>query len=68
MNPDRTADNSDLATQQEQVFLAAAMSHRKPEGPIACGHCLNCEEPLPRGARWCDADCRTDWEKREAQS
>lgn len=31
----------------------------------AVGHCLNCEEPLADGMRWCDADCRDDFLKRE---
>ncbi|QXO10346.1 hypothetical protein [Proteus phage vB_PmiM_ZX7] len=33
----------------------------------AIGHCLNCEEPLADGMRWCDSDCRDDflkWENR----
>lgn len=33
----------------------------------AIGNCLNCEEPLDEGLRWCDADCRDDflkWENR----
>lgn len=68
MQADRTADLSDLATQQEQMFLDASLTLRKPEGPPACGHCLNCDEPLPAGARWCDADCREDWEKRETRA
>lgn len=68
MNIDRTADVSDLASQHEQLFLDAALSARKPTGPAACGHCHNCETPLPEGERWCDADCRTDWEKREGRA
>lgn len=64
---ERTADPSDLASQQEQMFLDAAMTFRKPAAPAPCGHCLNCDEPLPEGERWCDADCRTDWEKRETR-
>ena len=33
------------------------------------GECLNCYEPLTEvGARWCDADCRIDWEKRRDRS
>lgn len=27
------------------------------------GFCLYCGEPLPKGRRWCNADCRDSWEK-----
>ena len=27
------------------------------------GFCLNCEEPLPEGDRFCDKDCASDFEK-----
>lgn len=29
------------------------------------GVCLNCDEPLAKNMRWCDADCQLDWEKRK---
>ena len=35
------------------------------------GNCLNCKEPLEIASgsepkpRWCDAECRDDWDKRE---
>ena len=29
----------------------------------ATGECLNCFEPVPAGHRWCNANCRNDWEK-----
>lgn len=32
----------------------------------ATGRCLNCGEELADGARWCDADCRDDWQRRES--
>lgn len=28
----------------------------------ATGHCLFCREFLEDGRRWCDSDCRDDWE------
>lgn len=27
------------------------------------GECLNCFEPVPVSHRWCNAECRRDWEK-----
>lgn len=68
MNDNRIADPSDLATQQEQMFLDAALTLRKSSGPEPCGHCLNCETPLGPGKRWCDTDCRRDWERFEARA
>lgn len=32
---------------------------------VASGECLNCGEPLTGNQRWCDADCRDDYQKRE---
>ena len=29
----------------------------------ATGECLNCFEPVPVSHRWCDAECRRDWER-----
>lgn len=26
------------------------------------GFCLFCEEPVPENRRWCNADCRDDWQ------
>jgi len=31
------------------------------------GECLNCYEPVGLGMRWCDSDCRIDWEKRRGK-
>jgi hypothetical protein len=27
------------------------------------GFCLSCEKKTPKGRRWCNSDCRDDWEK-----
>lgn len=27
------------------------------------GQCLYCTEPLPLSQRWCDIDCRDEWER-----
>lgn len=62
---ERIADLSDLATAHEGLFLRAALRGRKPSAPAPCGFCFNCESPLPAGRRWCDADCRDDWERAE---
>jgi hypothetical protein len=32
--------------------------------PAATGQCLNCQADLPPNLRWCDIDCRDDWQAR----
>lgn len=29
------------------------------------GFCLNCDEVVEEPRRWCDADCRDQWERRK---
>lgn len=58
------ADEADLtAEREEKEAPARLLAARKPVGPAPIGACLSCEEVLPDGHRWCDQDCRTDWEK-----
>ncbi len=37
------------------------------KGPAAKGYCLNCgpDVPIAAGLRWCDGDCRDDWQRRK---
>ncbi|MEW6772300.1 MAG: hypothetical protein AB1330_13130 [Bacillota bacterium] len=60
-----TPDKNDQATEQEALRLAAALAHREPEGPPPAGECLSCGAPLKDGRRWCDADCRDDWQREQ---
>lgn len=55
-------DESDRATAHEELRRDIALRTRRPDGPAATGHCLNCGEPLTPGLRWCDCNCRDDWE------
>lgn len=57
-------DDSDKATAREELDRDLALKNLKPAGPAPTGACLNCDEPLPPGLRWCDALCRDDWEAR----
>jgi hypothetical protein len=61
----KRVDISDKATQQEEMMLAKLVKHRKPEGPQPTGYCLHCGEMIQEPKRWCDADCRNEWEKRK---
>ena len=58
------ADVSDQATKNEELFLNLALQNKKPEGPNPVGYCLTCgpDVPLPHPQRWCDAECREDWD------
>lgn len=61
------ADVCDQAFEQNQVaFEAEQRARRMPEGPAPTGRCLNCDEEVPEGRRWCDAECMTDYQHRQA--
>jgi len=57
------ADIVDDAQKREEELLAKALATRKPAGPVPCGFCYNCEEPVHPDARWCDLECKADWER-----
>lgn len=52
----------DDASMREEVFRETALKHRKPSGPAATGRCLYCNALLSFGHRWCNTDCREDYE------
>lgn len=56
------ADFADLGAVREEMDRALALQQRAPEGPAATGACLSCGEQVGHGLRWCDADCRDDWQ------
>lgn len=63
-------DDIDRAQQREQMdreaaIAAAANASSVPPLP-ACGECYNCQSSVPEGVRFCDADCRTDWDSRKS--
>lgn len=58
-------DQSDRATCHEEMRRDIALRERKPTGPDFIGRCHNCDAPLDPPHRWCDADCRNDWEARQ---
>lgn len=60
-------DVADEADAQIELEQALALTRRHPRGPLAISRCLNCDEPVPPGRRWCDAGCRDDWERRANQ-
>ena len=57
-------DDADRVDERSEFdHLANLEKSHKPEAPKACGFCLFCEAPLHNESRWCDSDCRDDWEK-----
>lgn len=62
---DRIADPLDRAAAETESHIAAALSVRKPTGPVANGECHNCGAPLSPGLRWCNKACCEDWEREQ---
>ena len=59
------ADIADITT--DRLELEEALRRQRPIdiGPAPIGRCHNCEAPLEGEARFCDADCRGDWQSRQ---
>jgi hypothetical protein len=57
-------DEIDRGNDTAELFLDLSLSTKKPAGPAPTGCCLNCDEPLALGERWCDVYCRDDWVRR----
>jgi hypothetical protein len=60
------SDEIDRANERAQELLDESLAKRRESGPPPCGACYFCHEPLAPGLRWCDTDCRKDWERLEA--
>lgn len=59
------SDNLDRASDYEEQERAAAVTKRRPQGPVPTGYCHNCDEPLADDhSRWCGVECREDYERR----
>lgn len=60
------ADEADLAQSHLEAEDVIRRKYAKKPALEAepTGECLNCYEPVPFGARWCDKDCQEDWQKR----
>ena len=62
------ADIADRAGEHIEREAAGLLAQRKPAGPAATGSCHNCGEALEGDSRWCDADCRADWEREQRRA
>lgn len=54
-------DNLDRANDENGASLSEALRRRKPEGPVATGHCNWCELSVSPDLRWCNVTCRDQW-------
>jgi len=57
------ADNAQDHMEREDVVRRKYRQIPTLEAEVT-GECLNCFEPVGFGMRWCDADCRKDWDAR----
>jgi hypothetical protein len=61
------ADLADIANDKAEAGLGAAIAHARhmvaTDMPQPSDVCLNCGAATTAGARWCDADCRDDWQR-----
>lgn len=58
------ADNADITDAVSETTYRANLYNSRREEPqaAATGQCLYCGEPVGPGRRWCDANCRDDWQ------
>ncbi len=58
------ADDADVTIAfQQKINLYQSRCDEPNE--TANGRCWFCEEYLPAGYRWCNAQCRDDWQKEQ---
>lgn len=64
---DEANDNAAAAVERQVMAIRKSGLTTKVLPLSAQGKCLNCLEKIPVG-RFCDADCREDYEKRTIRS
>ncbi|WP_372941466.1 hypothetical protein [Shewanella sp.] len=59
------ADNIDRANEITEQLKERQIKAARENTSLAkaTGYCLNCSEKLNDSRRWCDPNCRDDWEK-----
>lgn len=59
-------DDADITQErQEREAELLRRASAKPAGPAPTGHCLWCDEPTDDTRRWCDSECRDQWQRQE---
>lgn len=58
------SNEADEAQRVSELFdsLAIAQARKLPQTAASTGRCLYCSTPVAAEARFCDADCRDDFE------
>lgn len=60
------ADDVDQANDVSALLLADAIAKKKKTVEAeATGECLNCSTKVAAGRRWCNAECRDEYERDE---
>lgn len=66
---EKFTDESDRATALEEAAIEASLSQIRINANKlefeATGFCLNCDEKLEEGHRFCNKDCMEDFTKRQ---
>jgi hypothetical protein len=62
------ADDIDRAADLNELYLDIALNNKPSNDPgiTLTGECHNCNHSVSQDQRFCDVDCRDDWEKRKA--
>lgn len=73
MQSERHADPIDAALEQTEAALeyttqAAREKAQRLDTTNPSGICWNCHSEIGTERRWCDADCRDDWEIEQKQN
>ena len=59
-------DFFDRASENERLRREDSIARNRVYQPLPdIGICYNCKDPLPVGMRFCDGNCRDDWDRRE---
>lgn len=57
-------DDADMADRHNEILTRAHgyQSRKNEPNIIANGYCHHCGAAVGESMRWCDADCRDDWQ------
>lgn len=60
-------DTADFAAALEAAHISKSLhlARLNADSPVAVGECLFCETPIPQPHRWCDSQCRDEWQADE---
>ena len=60
------SDDADLTDEKMEVELKAQINNCRTGVVLpATGRCHYCKQRVGKGKRFCDADCRDDWEHQQ---